>query len=71
MAVSPKDVEKFLRGVDYPVTKDDLINHVKKQQALLPRVLDALEKLPEQTFNRPVDVSKAIGEIDRSLKSSS
>jgi Protein of unknown function (DUF2795) len=71
MAVSPKDVERFLKGVDYPATKEDLIKHVQREQEILPRVLEALKQLPDETFDGPIAVSKAIGEIDRRSKASS
>ena len=71
MAVSPRDVEKFLKGVDYPASKEELIKHAQKQQEILPRVLETLKQLPDQTYDGPIAVNKAIGEIDRRLKSSS
>ncbi|EFH79839.1 conserved hypothetical protein [Ktedonobacter racemifer DSM 44963] len=60
--VSPAEVERLLKGVDYPASKKDLINHVKQESK---EVLDALQQLPDETFQRPTDVNKAIGEISR------
>ncbi|WP_274532221.1 DUF2795 domain-containing protein [Ktedonobacter racemifer] len=48
--------------MDYPASKKDLINHVKQESK---EVLDALQQLPDETFQRPTDVNKAIGEISR------
>ena len=31
MTVNPVQVEKFLKGVDYPATKEDLIRHAQQQ----------------------------------------
>ncbi|HEX4208445.1 MAG TPA: DUF2795 domain-containing protein [Ktedonobacteraceae bacterium] len=58
--VSPAEVEKFLKGVDYPAKKDDLVKYVKQETQ---QVCDILQKLPPETFNKPTDVAKAIGEI--------
>ena len=65
MAVSPKDVEKFLKGVDYPATKEDLVKHAEQVREALPRVIETLKQLPDQTYDGPIAVSKAIGEIAR------
>jgi hypothetical protein len=60
--VSPAEVERFLKGVDYPVNKDDLVKYVKQESQ---EVLEVIQKLPNETFNKPTDVAKAIGEIAR------
>jgi len=62
--VSPKDVEKCLKGIDYPASKEDLIRHAE-QHGADERVHKALENMPEQTYHSPVEVNKAIGEVDR------
>ena len=63
--VSPAEVEKFLKGVDFPAEKDDLVKHVKQESQ---QVLEVLQKLPNETFNKPTDVAKAIGEVARESK---
>lgn len=62
--VSPIQVEKFLKGLDYPVSKKDLIKYAQ-QHGADQNVLAVLSRLPDQTYDGPVGVSKAIGEIDR------
>jgi hypothetical protein len=62
--VNPIQVEKFLKGMDYPVNKADLIKYAQ-QHGADENVRATLESLHEQTFHGPVDVSKAIGEISR------
>ena len=64
MKISPAQVEKFLKGMDYPVSKTDLIKHAQ-QQGADENIRAALQRLPDQTFHSPVDVSKAVGELDR------
>lgn len=61
---SPKEVEKYLKGVDYPAKKQDLVKHAQ-QQGADPQVIDTLKQLPERDFESPVGITKAIGEITR------
>jgi hypothetical protein len=62
--VSPVVVEKSLKGMHYPAKKRDLIKHAQ-QQGAEEEVVEALKDLPAQDFHSPIDVSKAIGEMDR------
>ncbi|HEY4032499.1 MAG TPA: DUF2795 domain-containing protein [Ktedonobacteraceae bacterium] len=64
---NPVEVEKSLKGVNYPAKKKDLITHAQ-QHGANPEVLETLRDLREENFNSPVDVSKAVGEIDRQQK---
>jgi hypothetical protein len=52
-------VQKFLGGVDYPATKDQLIEHARGKQAD-DDVIDALRKLPEREYDGPNAVSAAV-----------
>ena len=61
-SISPAIIQKFLGGIDYPASKQDLINHAKKSNAD-ESVLGILNKIPDQQFNSPADVSKAIGMV--------
>ncbi|HEY9616774.1 MAG TPA: DUF2795 domain-containing protein [Crinalium sp.] len=61
--VNPIQVQKDLKGIDYPVNKEDLIKHAKKQGAD-DNVISTLEQLSDEEFETPADVSKAIGEIE-------
>ncbi len=61
---NPVEVEKSLKGVNYPAKKNDLIKHAQ-QQGASQDVLETLKDLREENFNSPVDVSKAVGEVDR------
>lgn len=61
--VNPIDVQKHLKGIDYPVTKEDLIKHAEKNGA--DDTLKALlQELPEGEFEKPTDVNKAIGQVE-------
>jgi hypothetical protein len=62
MAVSPAEVEKYLKGVDYPTRKPDLIKQAQ-QNGAPAEVINLLRQLREEAYHGPTDVSKAIGEI--------
>ncbi|HKF35565.1 MAG TPA: DUF2795 domain-containing protein [Ktedonobacteraceae bacterium] len=62
MAVSPAEVEKYLRGVDYPTRKGDLIKQAQ-QNGAPGEVINLLKQLREETFQRPTDVTKAISDM--------
>lgn len=58
--VNPIQLQKHLKGMDYPASKEDLIKHAQ-QQGAGEDALSALEQLPEEEYETPADVSKAIG----------
>ncbi len=60
--VNPIQLQKHLKGMDYPASKEDLLQHAKKQGAD-DNVCSVLEQLPEDEYETPADVSKAVGEI--------
>jgi hypothetical protein len=57
--VNPVQIQKFLKGVDYPANKQTLIENAKKLGAD-ENVRESLEKLPDQEYDAPVDVSQAL-----------
>jgi hypothetical protein len=59
---SPIEIQKFLKGVDYPASKDDLIEKARSNGAKKD-LLTLLEDLKEDEFANPAEVSKAIGEL--------
>lgn len=61
--VNPIQVQKFLDGMDYPVSKDDLVKYAQGKGAD-ENVLNTLRRLPEQDYETPVDVSEAIGQFE-------
>jgi uncharacterized protein DUF2795 len=61
---NPVEIEKCLKGVNYPAKKNDLIKHAQ-QQGANQDVIETLKELRDANFNSPVDVSKAVSEIDR------
>lgn len=62
--VSPAQVQKYLKKVDYPARKDDLVRTARQEKADR-EVIETIERLPEDRFGGPNDVSKAIGELEK------
>ena len=58
--VNPIQIQKFLDGVNYPASKQDLIQ-TARQQGASRQVLDTLQRMPDKRYGSPVDVSQAIG----------
>ncbi len=61
-AVNPIQVQKFLKGIDYPADKRTLVERAR-QEGASDDVLATLERLPDQRFNSPNDVSEQIGKL--------
>jgi hypothetical protein len=53
------EVQKYLGGVDYPATKEQLVEHAKSRGAD-GSVLEALSRLPDGEYDGPNAVSSAI-----------
>ena len=62
MAVNPVQVQKFIGGVDYPATREELIEHADAAGAD-DEVLEALSQMPDETFETPGDVIDALDEM--------
>ncbi|HZR82799.1 MAG TPA: DUF2795 domain-containing protein [Candidatus Binatia bacterium] len=59
MKAKPIEVQKFLHGVDYPASKDDLVRCARGNGASR-YVREALAGLPDDEFDDPTDVSEAL-----------
>ncbi|MBE9050048.1 DUF2795 domain-containing protein [Nostocales cyanobacterium LEGE 11386] len=60
---NPVEIQKHLKGVDYPANKQELIQHAQSQGADRD-VISILEQLPEnEEYESPTDLNKAIGNI--------
>ncbi len=58
------EIEKALKGINYPANKEDLVQKAKQNKAN-KNVIQAIEKLPSDQFKSPVDVQKAWGQERR------
>ncbi len=61
--VNPIQLERFLKGIDYPATKEDIINTAKKNGAD-ENVIATLEKIEDRTYDGPVGISREIGKFE-------
>jgi Protein of unknown function (DUF2795) len=70
--LSPALVQRHLHGIDYPVTRDGLIEYARNlcesgnyPEGECDRVVQILSQLPDRQYQAPTDVSKAFGEMAR------
>lgn len=68
--MSSADVDRYLRGVNFPADKKEIVDYARRQNAP-DDVVRALDKLPDQRFNSPMDISKNMGAMSRSGMGSS
>jgi uncharacterized protein with GYD domain len=61
--VNPIEVQRFLKGVDYPASKAELLQQAE-QAGADERVRATLQRLPDQEYQAPTDVSEAIGQLE-------
>jgi hypothetical protein len=55
--VSPIDIQKALKGMNYPATKDQILEHAKGSDK---DVLEALQKIDDREYEGPSGVSAAV-----------
>lgn len=58
--VNPVQVQQYLGGIDYPTDKQTILQRAKDQGAD-DMTMRTLEKLPDQEYNSPNDISEHIG----------
>jgi hypothetical protein len=56
-------MQEFLAGVDYPASKQDLITRAR-QAGADENVQAPLQRLPEQMYETPADVSEGSGRLE-------
>ncbi len=61
--VGPVELEKHLKNVDYPVTRQQLMQAAKTEGGD-ENVHHTLALLPDENFSSPTEVSKAVGKIE-------
>ncbi|MEV5896803.1 DUF2795 domain-containing protein [Nonomuraea fuscirosea] len=58
-APNPIDLQRHLSGVDYPASKEDLVEAAREQDAD-DDIIEALESMPDRQYDGPNAVSQAI-----------
>ncbi|MCF2132781.1 DUF2795 domain-containing protein [Mycetohabitans rhizoxinica] len=61
-APSPVDIQKALKGMDYPASKEDVIQCAQRSHAD-DSVLEMLKRIPEREYGTPASVSKEVGKL--------
>jgi len=62
MANEPIEVQKYLSGIDYPATREELAQHARDQGAD-DQIVEHLQQLPQDRFDGPNAVSQAISKV--------
>ncbi len=62
MTVNPLPLPELLQGLDYPVSKEDLIRWAQETGAGTETLL-RLRSLPVERFDSPDEISGALGEL--------
>lgn len=62
--INPVQVEKCLKGLDFPADKQEVIEYAS-QHGATSEIRQALNSLPERTFDSPVGLNKVLGEMNR------
>jgi hypothetical protein len=59
--INPIELQKSLKGVDYPAKKDDIVKSAENNGAE-DEILEALRNISEDSFEKPTDVTKALSD---------
>ena len=62
--INPIELQKALKGVDYPAKKSDLVTSAERNGAS-KEIHSALDSLSDLTFETPADVSEAVAGGDK------
>lgn len=62
VVANPIQVQKFLKGIDYPAPKRQLVETARRHGAD-ENVIYTLEQLPDRTFDSPTAIAKEIGKL--------
>lgn len=60
--VNPVQLQKHLKGMDYPASKQAIVDYAK-QQGADDKAIAVLKQLPEEKYETPTDVNKAVEEV--------
>jgi hypothetical protein len=61
--VSTGEVLEYLRGIDLPKSKSELVQYAQSKNA--PKdVIDLLNRIPDQQFGNAADITHAIGQVE-------
>ena len=61
--VTPVEIQDKLDGIEYPASKQQLINYAENHGENNEGVIEVLDQIPDKTYNSPIDVSQALSDI--------
>ncbi|PPH17948.1 MULTISPECIES: DUF2795 domain-containing protein [unclassified Rathayibacter] len=61
-APNPIQIQKYLSGIDYPASKDTIVETAETEGAD-GDVLEALRAIPDGDYEKPTDVSSAVSKV--------
>ncbi|AXF25641.1 hypothetical protein CUJ89_34975 [Burkholderia pyrrocinia] len=61
-APSPVDVQKALKGMDYPASKAEVVQCAERSHAGRD-VIDMLTRIPDREYGTPASVAKELGRL--------
>ncbi|MBE0480930.1 MAG: DUF2795 domain-containing protein [Dehalococcoidia bacterium] len=60
--VSAAQIQVYLKGIDYPVNKQQLVDHARSNNAP-ENVMSFITRFPERTYTRPNEVQEEFGKL--------
>ncbi|MBN2015562.1 DUF2795 domain-containing protein [Candidatus Dojkabacteria bacterium] len=60
---SAQDVDNFLNELDYPISKDEIIN-LAQARGFDPNFISQLNGIPDEEYTDSTDLSDTIGDVD-------
>ena len=60
--MNPIDLQKHLKGLDYPASKDDIVAKAESNGAD-EDMLDTLRQIADSSYDAPTAISKAVSDV--------
>jgi hypothetical protein len=60
--INPIELQKHLKGLDYPAKKEDVVKTARDHGAD-DELAGILSKLPDRRFETPAEISKAVSDL--------
>jgi hypothetical protein len=67
-APSAADIERVLSGIQYPKTKQDLVQYISQGSIVGQDLFDLIKSLPDRTYRDSAEVAVALGELKSGKK---
>lgn len=61
----PANIMKHLKGTSFPISKDDLVSHIKQGPGPdTDDVVAVTSQLPDKLYNSPAEIMHELGKIE-------